>query len=78
MTKPVRDVAPLDLGLPPGELPMELASFVGREHEIEEVAHRLQGTRLLTLIGVGGIARRDSPSKSPSDVVRTSRTARGL
>jgi non-specific serine/threonine protein kinase len=44
-------------GLPAGALPKELASFVGREHEIVEVGHRLQGARLLTLIGAGGIGK---------------------
>ena len=38
-------------------LPKELTSFVGREHEIDEVAQRLQGTRLLILIGAGGIGK---------------------
>jgi len=46
-----------DVGLPPSELPTELTSFIGREHEITEVGQRLQGTRLLTLIGAGGIGK---------------------
>ena len=46
-----------DVQLPPIDLPEELASFVGREHEIVEVAHRLHGARLLTLIGAGGIGK---------------------
>ena len=50
-------VAPADLDLPAGNLPRELASFIGREREIAEITHRLHGTRLLTLIGTGGIGK---------------------
>jgi predicted ATPase/DNA-binding SARP family transcriptional activator len=39
---------------PLGELPRELSSFVGREHEISEVKRLLADTRLLTLTGAGG------------------------
>src|SRR3712207_5541402 len=39
---------------PPGNLPLELTSFVGREGEIAEARRRLGGTRLLTLTGPGG------------------------
>src|SRR5579864_2755203 len=46
-----------DVGLPPSQLPTELTSFIGREYEIDEVAQRLRGTRLLTLIGAGGIGK---------------------
>jgi predicted ATPase len=37
-----------------GELPRELSSFIGREHEISEVKRLLGDTRLLTLTGPGG------------------------
>jgi hypothetical protein len=36
---------------PPSELPRELSSFIGREHEISEVKRLLGDTPLLTLIG---------------------------
>jgi len=39
---------------PLGELPRELTSFIGREHEISEVKRLLGDTRLLTLTGPGG------------------------
>lgn len=35
-------------------LPAEVASFIGREHEIAEIEHLLTQTRLLTLTGAGG------------------------
>ena len=38
-------------------LPVPLTSFVGREREIESVKHLLSTTRLLTLIGSGGIGK---------------------
>ena len=53
----VDDAVLPDIGLPRIDLPRELTSFVGRQHEIREVAHRLQGGRLLTLIGAGGIGK---------------------
>ena len=60
--------APLEGGptLPPSEergqspktnLPIPLTSFIGREHELEEVKRLLSSTRLLTLIGAGGIGK---------------------
>jgi predicted ATPase/DNA-binding SARP family transcriptional activator len=39
---------------PAHNLPAELTSFVGRERELDEVASRLRGARLLTLTGTGG------------------------
>jgi predicted ATPase/DNA-binding CsgD family transcriptional regulator len=39
---------------PPGNLPVELTSFVGRARELGELEGILGRTRLLTLVGVGG------------------------
>lgn len=39
---------------PPSNLPARLSSFVGRRHEIAEVAKLLETTRLITLTGTGG------------------------
>jgi non-specific serine/threonine protein kinase len=38
-------------------LPQQLTSFIGRERELVEVRHLLEQTRLLTLLGVGGIGK---------------------
>ncbi len=39
---------------PQGGLPLALTSFVGREHDVGEVARLLEGNRLVTLCGPGG------------------------
>jgi predicted ATPase/class 3 adenylate cyclase len=41
----------------PGNLPMQLTSFVGREHELELVASALRTSRLVTLTGTGGVGK---------------------
>jgi predicted ATPase/class 3 adenylate cyclase len=41
----------------PNNLPLQLTSFVGREDEVTEVRKLLESTRLLTLVGVGGIGK---------------------
>jgi predicted ATPase/class 3 adenylate cyclase len=38
-------------------LPVQLSSFVGREHELDEVKQWLTRTRLLTLLGAGGCGK---------------------
>jgi predicted ATPase/DNA-binding winged helix-turn-helix (wHTH) protein len=38
-------------------LPAPLTSFIGRERELVEIKRLLPGTRLLTLVGVGGIGK---------------------
>src|SRR5829696_2416741 len=45
-------LAPLDAV--PTNLPGQLSSFVGREHELEELRAALGATRMLTLTGAGG------------------------
>ena len=41
----------------PNNLPDQLTSFVGREHDLDEVRDALASTRLLTLTGVGGCGK---------------------
>lgn len=41
----------------PTNLPAELSSFVGRHRELADIAGRLQGSRLVTLTGVGGAGK---------------------
>ncbi len=38
-------------------LPIQLTSFIGREHELDEVKRLLDQTRLLTLLGPGGTGK---------------------
>jgi predicted ATPase/class 3 adenylate cyclase len=41
----------------PSELPVALTSFVGRERELQSVVDALRHSRIVTLIGVGGIGK---------------------
>jgi predicted ATPase/class 3 adenylate cyclase len=41
----------------PNNLPQQVTSFIGRERELAEIAKSLGNTRLLTLLGVGGIGK---------------------
>ncbi len=41
----------------PNNLPEQLTSFIGREKEIEEVKGLLSKTRLLTILGAGGVGK---------------------
>ena len=45
------------LDRPAGNLPVQLTSFVGRDHELEEARQVLADTRLLTLTGPGGTGK---------------------
>ena len=40
-----------------GNLPPELTTFVGRRREVTEVRRRLTGSRLVTLVGTGGVGK---------------------
>ena len=41
----------------PNNLPQQVNSFIGRERELVEARDLLQGSRLLTLLGMGGIGK---------------------
>ena len=44
-------------GRAPGNLPLELSSFIGREQEIAEIKRLLEDSCLVTLIGPGGCGK---------------------
>jgi len=46
-----------ELEATPNNLPQQLTSFVGREKERVEIEEMLSGTRLLTLLGMGGLGK---------------------
>ena len=52
------DFPPLrSLDVAPHNLPVELTTFVGREHELADVREQLQQHRLVTLTGAGGCGK---------------------
>ncbi len=52
------DFPPLkSLGAFPHNLPVQLTSFIGREHDMAETRHLLPATHLLTLTGPGGTGK---------------------
>ena len=42
---------------PPGNLPIQASSFIGRERELDELEGMLASSRLLTLTGPGGCGK---------------------
>jgi predicted ATPase/class 3 adenylate cyclase len=46
-----------ELEATPNNLPQQLTSFIGRESERQEIEEMLHGTRLLTLLGMGGLGK---------------------
>ena len=58
MTDLPSDFPPLkSLEFMPNNLPTQLTSFIGREHEMEEIKHLLNTARLITLTGAGGTGK---------------------
>ena len=55
----------------PNNLPVQLTSFIGREHEIAEVAHLLTTTHLLMLTGSGGTGKTRLSLQVAADVLDT-------
>ncbi len=54
---PVSFPPPRSLDAIPNNLPVQLTSFIGRDHEIMELRRLLSTTRLLTLTGPGGCGK---------------------
>ena len=53
-----QDFPPLrSLEATPNNLPQQLTSFIGRARELAEVRAQLASTRLLTLVGIGGLGK---------------------
>jgi predicted ATPase/DNA-binding SARP family transcriptional activator len=72
-TKPAATLQKEESVSPKTNLPVPLTSFVGREREIESVKHLLASTRLLTLIGAGGIGKTRLAIQAASELTRSYR-----
>jgi predicted ATPase/class 3 adenylate cyclase len=55
----------------PNNLPVQLTSFIGREHEMAEARERLASARLLTLIGPGGTGKTRLSLQLAADLLPT-------
>ncbi|MBC2642603.1 MULTISPECIES: protein kinase domain-containing protein [unclassified Rhodococcus (in: high G+C Gram-positive bacteria)] len=53
-----------------GNLPLDLSSFVGRRHEINEAKSLLVSSRLLTLVGIGGVGKTRLALRVASNIQR--------
>lgn len=53
----------------PNNLPLQVTSFIGRERELAEIKHLLDNTRLLTLLGMGGLGKTRLSLQIAADVV---------
>ncbi len=49
--------APRSLDVRPNNLPSQISSFVGRKRELEELGTLVASTRLLTIVGTGGVGK---------------------
>jgi class 3 adenylate cyclase len=57
------------LSVLPGNLPTQLTSFVGRRDELAAVAKGLQGSRLVTVTGTGGVGKTRLAVQAAADLV---------
>ncbi|HYR00724.1 MAG TPA: tetratricopeptide repeat protein [Casimicrobiaceae bacterium] len=53
----------------PNNLPQQATSFIGREAELAEAKRLLEGTRLLTLLGMGGLGKTRLSLQIAADVL---------
>jgi predicted ATPase/DNA-binding CsgD family transcriptional regulator len=54
-----------------GNLPPEATSFIGRRRELAEVRTRLAGTRLVSLVGPGGVGKSRVATHAATDLARS-------
>src|SRR4029453_3761630 len=65
-----RDFPPLQsLDALPGNLPVQLTLFVGREHDRKRIADELRDARVVTLTGVGGVGKTRLALEVAADVI---------
>jgi predicted ATPase/class 3 adenylate cyclase len=57
------------LELTPNNLPQQVTSFIGRERELTGIKELLEGTRLLTLLGMGGLGKTRLSLQIAADVL---------
>ena len=57
------------LELLPNNLPLQVTSFVGREHDVAEIRTLLEKTRLLTLVGTGGVGKTRLALQASADLL---------
>src|SRR5262249_46327098 len=55
----------------PHNLPVQLTSFIGREHELSQIKHLLTAAHLLTLTGPGGIGKTRLALQLAGEVLET-------
>jgi predicted ATPase/DNA-binding NarL/FixJ family response regulator len=55
---------------PRGHLPAELSSFVGRRLQIQEIKTRLAASRMVTLVGPGGVGKTRLALRTAADLER--------
>ena len=53
----------------PNNLPLQVTSFVGRERDVVEIQELLQKTRLLTLVGTGGVGKTRLALQASADLL---------
>ena len=53
----------------PNNLPLQVTSFIGRERELGEIKRLLETTRLLTLLGMGGLGKTRLSLQVAADVM---------
>ena len=53
----------------PGNLPLQVSSFIGREHELARIAEAISDARVVTLTGVGGVGKTRLALQVAADVL---------